>query len=970
MKSLTEVEKLVKKFRLKPTAKMSEKTLADALKAQEEIKKTESAVIQPNIWRIIIKSRISKFSAAAIILIGALLGLYHFAGSIEMATPTFADVVQNMLSQKWVYMFEEDRRKGQISAEYWYNPSERKLYFKSHTVKGSVRLYDMDAGERYDCRDNVITISKSDDSAGGMLWLEQRIPMLGGLLSRHERDGADIVEKDAVYNGKAALLYEIEMTIPDREALRTDKFTWLVDSKTHLPIICEHTHLYGQDYNGTYKEAILESQRYAFDYCDSRPRDIYELGAPKDAKVRDSRPSPEIQELIDKINEAKETTYKSFAAVFVKDGRPNKLVIRDGRRLLESHLELNINSSDWEPKKAEHIAAMGDTFDSVFRWAVESEIMIQQHIVIVDEQFIYETSDWDIRKNERIKMERNRGRGDQDEFTRYRWWSMPSGQIVTTPYSEEHNLICTETFGGHYYYDPAKDYMCVRHETKEGRVHRRLLEFAQTEAGMWYPCKISDGTRIYARDLNDQLRAKLDPRTLPNYVDYRELTRQMKLQQAEGAQNDACIEYTGFTPLHMAIYRQDMDRVKKYLEKGAEIESAYDSGATPMELAVASGNLEMVKLLYEYGADFVSNDDEHRDALGLAAKEGFYEIAKFMLAHGSDVNLVYKAKNSPLHYAAARGDIAMIELLLAHGAEIDPRERGGKTPLYKAIDNLAGKLFYPEPTEQAMVQRFKDVITLLIENGADINARNTSKKTAMSRAISAFAHDRRNAEQQIGFLRFLLACGADPDSDAVLRLNSSFYRAAERRRYDIVEVLLQSGADPWLVADVEQGLTKHSLLHFARRRNDDKLYDMLYPYMKQRYEQTNAEVLEVALRVLWASLKDDTAAISNLCAARSEYSWKRWPKEIKKLYLGHEDLLEQMVPGWFTLDGLAEVYVPLPEGKAEKSVKLGLIQFPDGSWKCVVYRKMNYMPEYEKANRSSHFLGDSRSLDELRNSGL
>lgn len=156
-------------------------------------------------------------------------------------------------------------------------------------------------------------------------------------------------------------------------------------------------------------------------------------------------------------------------------------------------------------------------------------------------------------------------------------------------------------------------------------------------------------------------------------------------------------------------------------------------------------------------------------------------------------------------------------------------------------------------------------------------------------------------------------------------------------------------------------------MYFARIRNDDKLYDMLYPYMKQRYEQTNAEVLEVAVRVLRASLKDDTAAISDLCVARSQYSWKVWSKEIRKLYLGHEDLLEQMVPGWFTLDGLAEVFVPLPEGMAEKSVKLGLIQYPDGSWKCVAYRIMYYMPEYEKDNRSNPFLGDSRSLNKLRN---
>jgi hypothetical protein len=67
MKSLAEVEILVKKFRIKPTAKMRKKTLTDALKAQEETKKTESAVTRPNIRRIIMKTKLSKLTAAAIV---------------------------------------------------------------------------------------------------------------------------------------------------------------------------------------------------------------------------------------------------------------------------------------------------------------------------------------------------------------------------------------------------------------------------------------------------------------------------------------------------------------------------------------------------------------------------------------------------------------------------------------------------------------------------------------------------------------------------------------------------------------------------------------------------------------------------------------------------------------------------------------------------------------------------------------
>ena len=79
MKSLAEVEKLVKRFRIKPTVKISEKTLTDALKAQEEVKKIELAAIQPNIWRIIIGSRAGSL-AAAFLIISSLVACFVLSG--------------------------------------------------------------------------------------------------------------------------------------------------------------------------------------------------------------------------------------------------------------------------------------------------------------------------------------------------------------------------------------------------------------------------------------------------------------------------------------------------------------------------------------------------------------------------------------------------------------------------------------------------------------------------------------------------------------------------------------------------------------------------------------------------------------------------------------------------------------------------------------------------------------------------
>jgi ankyrin repeat protein len=953
----------------------------DVFAALEQCDRAESAAKQPNIWSIIMKNRIARLAAAAVIIAAAITGLHYLPDPVGFTAPAFGEVIDNVLSQKWVYMFEEDRKSGQIAAEYWYDPAKRKLYAKSHTVRGNAFMLDLNFCEQYEYRDGTLTIRRRNDFRDITGWLEQRIPMLNGLLTRYEQEGADIVQKDALYNSEAALLYEIEITLPAKGGLRTDRYSWLVDNKTHLPIICEHTYIHTLEYAGKSKQTLVHSQRYAFDYSENGPADMHDLGIPADATIVDERPTSEIQQMIDNINHLKETKYNSFAAVIVEGERPERLIIKDGPKMRAEYFDLAINYSAWELKKEEYLEAMGETFEGVYQWIRQAGILVRQQILVFDGLFSYQTNDWDIERNRPIEI--GHRRSTHNEFYRYCWKWMPAGKIVDTAYSREHGLICTESEEAYNYFDPSKDYLWVRYEKKRGEVPYEVVEFAQTAAGMWYPYKIrdtyyrrntetnemipdSEWVTIYAGDLNSELVKELDPQSLLNYVDHRELTQKIRMDRQQDA-NDECLEYTGFTPLHMAIYRQDFDKVRELLQKGADVEPAYDSGATPMELAVSSGNLEMVKLLFQHGADFVSNDSEKRDALGLAAKEGYYEIAEFMLDNGSSVDAVYKNRIRPLHYAAANGDIAMAEMLLGREPQFDAQDNQNRTPLYVAADSLAQRLDYPVPSEQETIQRFKDVIMRLIKNGADINVLDNEKCSAFSRSVKVMLHDRRNAGQQIDFLKFLLELGADPDLDAGRGNNSALWRAVDERRYDILKMLLEGGADPWLIASPDYWPQRYNLLHCARIRKDDKLYELVHPHMKDRYEQTNKELVELAGRVVRASLDDDMETISSICAdhPQERKPWTIWPKEIKKLYEGHEGLIYKGVPGWFTVDGLAEVYVPLAEGMEEKSVMLGFIQYPDGQWKCISYRKMNLMPEYEKDLRT-YFISGS-SLKEFRN---
>ena len=72
------INELIKKLHLKASADLDKRVNNDISAALGESEKTESVQTEPNIWRIIMKSRISKLAAAAVIIIAVFLGLNIF----------------------------------------------------------------------------------------------------------------------------------------------------------------------------------------------------------------------------------------------------------------------------------------------------------------------------------------------------------------------------------------------------------------------------------------------------------------------------------------------------------------------------------------------------------------------------------------------------------------------------------------------------------------------------------------------------------------------------------------------------------------------------------------------------------------------------------------------------------------------------------------------------------------------------
>jgi outer membrane lipoprotein-sorting protein len=99
MKPTENIEKLINDLRDTTSADFDKRTVGDALQALDK-SKNQPAATQPNLWRIIMNSRLKKVAVAAVILVTVLALIDQFGGSGGATSVAWADVVENVRSAK------------------------------------------------------------------------------------------------------------------------------------------------------------------------------------------------------------------------------------------------------------------------------------------------------------------------------------------------------------------------------------------------------------------------------------------------------------------------------------------------------------------------------------------------------------------------------------------------------------------------------------------------------------------------------------------------------------------------------------------------------------------------------------------------------------------------------------------------------------------------------------------------------
>ena len=211
----------------------------------------------------------------------------------------------------------------------------------------------------------------------------------------------------------------------------------------------------------------------------------------------------------------------------------------------------------------------------------------------------------------------------------------------------------------------------------------------------------------------------------------------------------------GTTPLHWAVYQDDVQTVGSLLRAGADVKAANRYGVTPLSLACTNGNGAIVRLLLNAGAnpnDVLSGGET---ALMTAARTGKVDAVNALLEYKAEVNAKEtKYKQTALMWAAAAGNVQVVEALLKAGADLHASSSAAFTPLLFAV-------------REGQIGTTK----ALLKAGADVNetVKSQAKKAGgvtgpPAAGTSALLLATSNAHFELASI--LLDAGADPNAAA------------------------------------------------------------------------------------------------------------------------------------------------------------------------------------------------------------
>lgn len=177
------------------------------------------------------------------------------------------------------------------------------------------------------------------------------------------------------------------------------------------------------------------------------------------------------------------------------------------------------------------------------------------------------------------------------------------------------------------------------------------------------------GAEANAADMDDIRPLHLDG--------YPNSTAIAKLLIEHGADPNAAHRNLGYSPIHRAASRGDVELLAYLLEIGVRPDvPAKGFSWQPIHYAVDAGQVGMVKYLLEHGAKVDAGTFTGQTPLHLAASSGWVKMLRFLLEQGADPNAKNSRGQTPLDFARNRNQAPCVEILERFGTKPLPSVEG------------------------------------------------------------------------------------------------------------------------------------------------------------------------------------------------------------------------------------------------------------------------------------------------------
>ena len=472
-------------------------------------------VSKPGIGRIIMQSKLSKFVAAAAMILIVYSGINYFGGNNNGVA--LGDVIESMQKKNWIHAKATVQQSRQIIYhEVWecFNPKinidiepNGRVIYRDY-YEGTLNIYEPSS--------NTLTKSFVTDRFT-QTKPESPTEIVKFMIDECESQGGKVTRKKSQIDNISVEIFNL---VSEHQDIKL-----IVDSESNLPISIE-TIAHVPEANLNAKTSVV------LDYPEQGPEDIYSLGVPKDAPIIDNRAKEDTQNLINEIQKRFDEGFGNYLAIAFDSYvdvnntlEPKKIIVMrqkgEQKRLDEYNVYNYIGSKNNIPTLFSVIKDM---------WP---ELTIQNVLDLADDKYAEYQLVYD-GKTSFYRRANYSGEDYTDSLNQDMFemngiesltsiaWCNPSGLMVT---SIEYNIkpeIVTEDPNhiglvglrlnktanssiqrlpvrtlkestSRYWFDPEKDYLLVESETREIRdegtlsSNQKVIEAAQTESGKWYP---------------------------------------------------------------------------------------------------------------------------------------------------------------------------------------------------------------------------------------------------------------------------------------------------------------------------------------------------------------------------------------------------------------------------------------------------------------------------------------------------